>query len=273
MNNIRQPAVAGMFYPSSPKELKKMILDLLETTKPEKEIKNIFGLVVPHAGYIYSGKTAAFAFNHLKEKNIKTVIVISPSHREYFPGISIYNADGYETPLGVVEIDKKLRDYLINDSKIIFSGEEGHRNEHAVEVQLPFLQTVLNDFKFVPIVMGDQGDMFVNELALKLSSVVDVETVVIASSDLSHYYPKYQADKLDSILERRIINFEFDELQQDLKHKNCEACGGGPIVATMKAASLKNKLKSEVFNRSDSGDVTNDDAEVVGYLSAAIYGD
>ena len=273
MNRFRAPAVAGMFYPSSPKELTNLINNMLDITLPESNIKKIFGLIVPHAGYIYSGKTAAYGFNYLKDKNIKTVVIVSPSHREYFPGICIYEGDGYQTPLGHVEIDKELREKIISGSKVIYSGLDGHRNEHAVEVQLPFLQVLLKNFKFVPIVMGDQGEIFINELASKLSAVIDDHTVIIASSDLSHYYPKFQADKLDSKIEEHVSKFEFENLRIDLQRKNCEACGGGPIVSVMKTASLRNKLKSKVLDRSDSGDVTNDDTEVVGYLSAVIYGE
>ncbi len=273
MNKFRAPSVAGMFYPASPKELKNLITNMLDITQPENKMENIFGLIVPHAGYIYSGKTAAYGFNQLKGKNIKTAVIISPSHREYFPGVCIYEGDGYQTPLGFVEIDKELREKIIDGSKTIYSGLDGHRNEHAIEVQLPFLQMVLEEFKFVPIVMGDQGDIFIDELSSKLSSVIDENTIVIASSDLSHYYPKFEADKLDSVIEQRISDFDFNSLQADLQRKNCEACGGGPIVSVMKAASLKNKLKSKVLDRSDSGDTTNDDTQVVGYLSAVIYGD
>ena len=228
MNKFRTPSVAGMFYPAAPKELKTLITNMLDITQPESNIENVFGLIIPHAGYIYSGKTAAYGFNLLKGKKFKTVIIISPSHREYFPGVCIYEGDGYQTPLGFVEIDKELREKIVNDSKVIYSGLDGHRSEHAIEVQLPFLQVVLGEFKFVPIVMGDQGDMFIDELASKLSSVIDENTVVIASSDLSHYYPKFEADKLDSIIEQRIADFDFKTLQSDLQIKNCEACGGGP---------------------------------------------
>ena len=102
MTQFRKPAVAGLFYSSNPQKLKNEVLQLLNTSIPSSNISNIFGLVSPHAGYIYSGSTAAYGFNTLKDKKIETVIIISPSHREYFPGISIYNGDGYETPLGEI---------------------------------------------------------------------------------------------------------------------------------------------------------------------------
>ncbi len=272
MNKIRQPAVAGLFYPSSKSKLADEVKTLLSISDSKKTFDNIFGIVVPHAGYIYSGRTAAYGFNLLKDKNFETVIIISPSHREYFPGISVYNGDAYETPLGVVEVDKNLADKLVGESRTIFKGSEGHGEEHAIEVQIPFLQMVLNDFKIVPVVMGAQGSLFVNELAEKLSSFVDNKTVVVASSDLSHYYSGDASDKLDSIVEKRILDFDFEKLQKDFQLKNCEACGGGTIVTAMKAASALNKKKSEVLHRCNSGDTTGDYREVVGYLSAVIFG-
>ena len=208
-----------------------------------------------------------------QDKNYKTVVVISPSHSEYFPGISIYDGDAYETPLGVVEIDQEFTDELVENSKTIFRSIQGHRNEHALEVQIPFLQSVLKDFKIVPIVMGDQSKMFVDELAEKLFKVADASTLVVASSDMSHFHSSEVADRLDSVVERRINEYDFEKLLQDLDDHECEACGGGPIAVMMKAAKLKNINKSYVLNRSDSGDVTGDKSEVVGYLSAVIYQD
>ncbi|NJD22872.1 MAG: AmmeMemoRadiSam system protein B [Melioribacter sp.] len=271
MKNVREPAVAGMFYPASSVKLKEDIQHLLDTYKPQEKFKNVVGIVSPHAGYAYSGKTAAFAYNAVKGKNYKTIIVISPSHREYFAGISIYNGDAYKTPLGEVPINKKMRYELILDSKIIFNGISGHRAEHAVEVQIPFMQMTMNDFSIVPIVMGDQNRMCINELSQRLASVMNDETLIVASSDLSHFYSKEQADKRDSIVEKRIAEFDYENLQNDLEVGKCEACGGGTIVTMMKTAALFNKKKSKVLSRTDSGDVTGDNSEVVGYLSAVVY--
>lgn len=268
---IRHQQVAGYFYPADKDKLQKDIAIMLQVAKPEKAFNNIFGIVSPHAGYMYSGKTAAFAYNLLKDKFYKTVIIISPSHAEYFPGISIFDGDAYETPLGIVEIDQIMVDMLVENSKIIFRGIQGHRKEHALEVQIPFLQTVLKNFKIVPIVMGDQSKMFVDELTEKISKVVDDNTLVVASSDLSHFYSSEEAERLDSIVEKRINEFDFEQLLKDLDDHECEACGGGPIAVMMKTASLKNIDKSLVISRSDSGDVTGDKSEVVGYLSAVVY--
>jgi len=273
MNYVRPPQVAGYFYPSNPEKLRRELKLLLDVTKPKERLNKVFGIVSPHAGYVYSGKTAAHAYNFLIGKKYKSVVIISPSHSEYFPGISIFEGDAYETPLGILEVDKEFSEKLETDDGIIFKGSEGHRKEHALEVQLPFLQTVLEDFKIVPVVMGDQSRRNIDVLAKQLAEVADDETLIVASSDMSHFYSKSKADKLDSIVEKRMREFDFNSLQNDFDDHNCEACGGGPILVLMKAANLKNIRHSMVLHRSDSGDVTGDSKEVVGYLSAVVYGD
>ncbi len=273
MSQVRKPAVAGYFYPAEASKLKDEVKILLQITESEKLPGRLFGIVVPHAGYIYSGKTAAFGFNLLNKDNVRTVIIISPSHREYFPGVSVYEGDAYQTPLGAVRVNKKIADALAGDSKAIFKGIEGHRQEHAIEVQIPFLQMMLNYFEIVPIVMGDQGSLYVDELANKLSEVVDENTVVVSSSDLSHYYSGSIASQMDSIIEHEINNFNYSGLQENFEAGRCEACGAGTILAMMKAADRLNFRKSKVLYRCDSGDTTGDKNEVVGYLSAAIYGE
>lgn len=271
MEKIRRPAVAGMFYPANPDELLRMISSFMTKAEIEDKYDHVFGVVSPHAGYTYSGLSAAYAFNVLKGSDFETAVVLSPSHQEYFPGISVYNGDAYNTPLGNLRVDTVKREKLISGSGLIFAGIEGHRGEHAVEVQLPFLQMVKNDAAIVPVVIGDQRKKYVDELAEKLTEIADDKTVVIASSDLSHFHSKDEADKLDSIVADRISSFEYDRLQNDLEMENCEACGGGGIVAMMKSAHMKNFNKSKVLSRSDSGDVSGDNESVVGYLSAVIY--
>ena len=273
MNNIRTAQVAGYFYPSEPAKLRNDIQQLLDLSKRKEKLNNIFGIVSPHAGYVYSGKTAAHAYNLLIGKKFKRVVIISPSHSEYFPGVCIFKGDAYETPLGKLNIDKEFSRKLKTDDGLIYEGVEGHRREHALEVQLPFLQSVLDNFMIVPIVMGDQSKNIVDTLAEKLAEISDNETLIVASSDLSHFHSKTNADNLDSVIEKRLKDFDFESLQNDLDNQNCEACGGGPIVALMKAARMRNINHSLVLDRSDSGDVTGDKDEVVGYLSAVVYGD
>jgi len=268
---IRKPAVAGTFYPDNKSELQEVINTHLNENQTNFSADNIFGIVAPHAGYVYSGGTAASVYNLLKEKSYSTVIVISPSHRTFFHGISIYQGDAYKTPLGIIEVDKELREKISQSDSEIEISDLGHGKEHALEVQLPFLQTTLPEFKLLPIVIGDQSGAHVYNLAKKLSEFHSKDILIVASSDLSHFYTREKADKIDGIIERHINNFDFEQLQADLEIRKCEACGGGGIVALMKTAKECGYNKSKVLQHTDSGDINGDTNEVVGYLSAVIY--
>ena len=271
---VRVPAVAGLFYPNNSTELSEQINILLELNKPTKKYNNILGIIVPHAGYIYSGKSAAFAYNALKENiDFETAIIISPSHQEYFKGISIYDGSAYQTPLGDVPINKELAEDIVKRSKTISFSNKGHKKEHALEVQLPFLQTIKNDFNIVPIVIGDQSAEFIQDLSNVLSQIYDGRIILIISSDLSHFHSKKKASELDKIIVDRINNMEYPELYNDLANNKCEACGGGGIVALLECADIIGDYKAEVLSHTDSGDVSNDNSNVVGYLSAVIYSD
>lgn len=270
MRTVREPAVAGMFYSASKNKLISDIEFLFSQVKSTENYENVLGVVSPHAGYVYSGKTAAYAYSALKGKFYKRVIVISPSHREYFPGISVYDGDAYKTPLGEINVDKEFSNKLIENEKFVFAGFNGHKNEHALEVQLPFLQFVLNDFLVVPIVMGDQRKIFVDALSEKLSKLIDDETLIVASSDLSHFHSVDDANKLDSIVEQKILNLDADGLIKSLDNNICEACGGGPIAVLINVATKKN-FNVKILSRTNSGDVSGDYSEVVGYLSAVFY--
>jgi len=271
MKEIREPQVAGMFYPSDPKELETQIKGYLNGIKINENLNHVAGIVSPHAGYIYSGKTAAYAYKTIEKEKYNNVIVISPSHREYFHGVSIYSGDAYRTPLGDIPINNSLREKIISENSLIFAGREGHGVEHALEVQLPFLQILLSNFQLIPMVIGDQRKEFIFELADVLYKNIDENTLLVASSDLSHFYSKTHANILDSRVVNYINDFNYHELQSDLESKRCEACGGGGIVALLKALKMKNYKNSKVIAHTDSGDVTGDDSEVVGYLSAVIY--
>ena len=271
-NNVRMPEVAGLFYPLDATELSEQITNLLDSNKLDKKFNNILGIVVPHAGYIYSGKSAAIAYNVLKENNdFETAIILSPSHHEYFSGISIFDGDFYRTPLGDVPINKELATEIVNLSKTITFSNKGHKKEHALEVQLPFLQMIKKEFNIVPIVIGDQSAEFIQDLSNVLAQIYDGRIILIISSDLSHFHSKKKAFELDKIVVDRINNMEFPELYNDLANNNCEACGGGGIVALLECADIIGDYKAEVLSHTDSGDVSNDNSSVVGYLSAVIY--
>jgi AmmeMemoRadiSam system protein B len=278
MNLTREPAVAGAFYPESKERLKNDIQSMLDITKTQEKFNNVFGLIVPHAGYIYSGKTAAYAYNLIIGKNYKTVIVISPSHYEYFPGSSIYDGDAYITPLGKIPIDTELREKFVSQNEFVFADKQGHRvdynhREHALEVQLPFLQMTLSEFKLLPIVIGDQRKKYIEALSDTLSTSINNETLIVVSTDLSHFYTRKKAESMDSLIEIHINNFDDEGLIEDLQNEICSACGGGGVVTLIKTAKKKGIRNSKVLYRTDSGETSGDLTGVVGYLSAVIYSD
>ena len=186
---VRAPAVAGMFYEKSPDALRKTIDEMLSRVELPKVEGTVCGLVSPHAGYVYSGFTAAHAFKLLEGRKYDCVITVGPSHREYFDGISIYSGDAYETPLGKVPINHEIRSELLHGEKNITASVAGHRAEHSLEVQLPFLQRVLKEFSVVPIIMGDQRRQLCEQLSAVLARVMANKNVLlVASSDLSHFH-------------------------------------------------------------------------------------
>lgn len=269
--SIREPAVAGMFYPGDRLTLDREVDALIKRVEVKKIKGELFGLISPHAGYIYSGYTAANGYRLLEGKSVQTVVIIAPSHREYFRGISVFSGFAYSTPLGILEVDTALRSELVRDGGVIEASLSGHREEHAIEVQLPFLQKVLVDFKILPIVMGDQGRDFCVALGKRLGKILkERNALLVASSDLSHYYPYDVARKLDQVIINDVQEFREERLLEDLDSQRAEACGGGPIVAMLIAAKELGADEVEVLHYCNSGDVTGDKDGVVGYLSAAV---
>ena len=268
----RPPAVAGKFYPDDPAKLRRQIAELMDRV-PQVQMKGrVKGIITPHAGYLYSGFTAAHAFAALRGEKFETVVVVSPSHFEFFPGVSVYPGEAYATPLGMVEINKTLRNRIVGEAAFIISSETGHGTEHALEVQLPFLQEVLPPFTLLPIVIGNQS----REICFKVGEVLgkllkDENALLVASTDLSHYYASDIATKFDMVMLDDVADFDYEKLMTDLEERNTEACGGGPAVAVMSALKHLGVKNIEVLHHSNSGDVTGDYSSVVGYLSAVAY--
>ena len=271
MKDVRPHSVAGTFYPLDPRILSLDIERMLDDTE-KRSLKGIItALIVPHAGYAYSGLTAAHGFKLLEGKRYDTVVVISPSHREYFRGISVFNGTTYRTPLGDVPIDAQLREEIVKGDQIIESSARGHGAEHAIEVQIPFLQKVIKDFMLLPVVVGDQRSDYCFHLGNRLAEVLENKNaLIVASTDLSHFHPSAQAQKLDQIIISDVENFDYQKLMEDLEFEKAEACGGGPVVAAMSASKQLGADGVEVLHQCNSGDVTGDHESVVGYFSAAI---
>ena len=278
-SRVRYAGVAGSFYPKDPIELAKMVDTYLLQTEKINLPGPVIGLVSPHAGYIYSGHVAAYGYKLLSGRDIKRVIVISPSHITAFSGAAVYDGDAYETPLGNIMIDKEFSSRLVQENNLIKLSSEGHetvrngRMEHALEVQLPFLQRVLGDFKLVAIVMGDQSYATCRALGIELArSINDDFTVIIASSDLSHFHQYSDAVKRDKNLIHAIGEWDYFNVSRNLNSRIWEACGGGPIVATMIACENLQAGNAKVLKYANSGDVAaGNKSQVVGYSAIAFY--
>ncbi len=269
---IRESVIAGSWYPDDPRVLKKEISGYLDRANPPAVAGELVGLVSPHAGYRYSGGVAAHAYKLLAENPFDRVLILAPSHRARFAGASICTAGGYRTPLGVVELDREIITALFEHSSLIQSVPGADEFEHSLEIQLPFLQIVLSRFSLVPVIMGDQSYATCRRVAEAVAGVCEGRRVLlVASTDLSHYYPYEEAKRLDSIFIRRIDAFDPDGLADDIEQRRCEACGAGPVLALMLAAKLLGADSAKVLHYANSGDVTgNRSGEVVGYAAAAV---
>jgi AmmeMemoRadiSam system protein B len=269
---VRPPAVAGMFYPADAGALERQLAGFFERAVAGEHAGPVRGVIAPHAGYIYSGATAAAAYSRLKGKRFDTVVIVAPSHRDYFEGASVYAGDAYRTPLGDVPLDVEMRTALLKATDRVTAGDSGHRSEHAVEVQIPFLQMMLGSFAILPIVMGDQNRALCFALAEALDRVRgEKEVLFVASTDLSHYHSAKIADAIDGVTTEDIRSFDHRRLMDHLESGAAEACGGGPTVAVMGALIRLGAKQMEVVHHCNSGDITGEKQNVVGYLSAVAW--
>jgi len=281
---IREPAVAGSFYPSDKAELDLMIDEFFEKAELPKLGGNISALIVSHAGYEYSGQVAAYAYKALIGKKIDTVVLIGNSHQEYFDGISVYESGYFRTPLGDIEVDADFAKKLIDSNPKIKFYEKAHLQEHSLEVQLPFLQKALSapsgrDWKIVPIILGNQTNT-VDILIEALKNLIDENTLIIASSDLSHYPSYKDAQYSDNKVIQAILTGKRENLRKtisDLEKENIPnlqtcACGHDAIEVVMGLFGDKN---IKLLKYANSGDVSvgdppageADKSQVVGYAS------
>ncbi|MBN2568800.1 MAG: AmmeMemoRadiSam system protein B [Deltaproteobacteria bacterium] len=269
---IKKSVIAGSWYPGNPERLRKDIEEYIDNVPAEAWDEKIIGIVSPHAGYMYSGQVAAHAYKLLMGRNFDTVVVIGPSHRAFFRGVSIYDRGGYETPLGIVPVDMETAEKIQSQSRIISFVPDAHRQEHSVEIQLPFLQVTLKKFSFVPVVMGTQDEKTCRELAGAIAEAVKGKNVlIVGSSDLSHFRGYEKTVKMDSIVLDHMKKMDFVGLLRDLERGVCEACGGGPIAVTMMVSERLGANEAKVLKYANSGDVTGDKGNVVGYTAAAFY--
>lgn len=262
MNKIRPPAVAGMFYPADAHVLKNDIHEYLAQAKNTNE-QGLKAIVVPHAGYMYSGPIAASAYKQLipLKNKINRVVLLGPSHRVAFTGLAVPESDTFNTPLGNIPIDQEGIQQIADLSQVIVS-DQAHRDEHSLEVQLPFLQEILTEFTLIPIVVGDAEENEVAEVIKRLWG--DEHTLIVISTDLSHYHEYYDAKKRDRDTSDAIENLKTNLIGFD------DACGRNGLKGLLVVAQEKG-LSVDVLDLRNSGDTSGDKSRVVGYGAYAVH--
>lgn len=283
--SIRRPAVAGTWYPGEAEALRRAVTRYLERagSRPRGEVR---ALIAPHAGLMYSGPVAAYSYDALAaatsggseegRRDIEAVVLVGPSHYIGFDGVSLWEAGGFETPLGVVPIADKYAAAIRAASPVVRVYPAAHAREHSLEMQLPFLQTVLPGTPIVPLVMGYQTRETILALADALVRALrGAPVVLVASTDLSHYFPADEAERLDGRVREYVRRFdpegllaEFEQYPETERGRYV-ACGGGPAIAVMHAARALGSPAARVLKYAHSGDISGDRSAVVGYLAAA----
>jgi len=276
--NRRAPAVAGVFYPSAADELNQLIeLSFKERRfgpgdlPPSKELsrRRIYGIISPHAGYIYSGAVAANGYYETSSMNFDRVVIIGPNHYGIGTGLATVRDGIWETPLGQVEIDTELASRISENSGILDFDDLAHSRDHCLEVQLPFLQYIKkNQFKLVPIIMIMQDKVTASEIGESIAdSTRALNALLIASSDFTHYEPNSEAHRKDRELIEAILSLDTSIFYSTLERLNVSACGYGAIASIMTAAKALGATKGELLRYATSGDIIGDTNNVVGYAS------
>lgn len=253
----RKPAVTGSFYPSDKAELKQIINDLLKKIKIPSSIQaeKIKAVIVPHAGYFYSGLTAAYSYKALaNRKDLGHFILLGPSHYSFFKGAVQDASTFWQTPLGKVEIKH------LAEKPPLTTGHKPHLQEHSLEVQIPFLQSLFNKFKITPIVTGEACDH--HKLALIFKKHFVKNTMLVISSDLSHFHPQDIAEKIDTATTKQILDLNDQEISKEIY----EACGKKAILTSISLAKLLN-WKPKLIHYETSSAASGDQSRVVGYPS------
>jgi hypothetical protein len=277
---LRRPAVAGSWYPATAAAITEEVDDHLRASGLVSAPGRLVALLSPHAGLRYSGPVAAHGYGLLRTPAAGlgsgpsglTVVLVGPSHRGAFDGVALHAQGGWQTPLGQAPIDEELSQALLDADPIVFDDPDAHRDEHSLEMQMPFLQRLVPGLRIVPMLMGTQSRDEVEALASALAkALAGRRALLVASSDLSHYQPATVANRLDAEVVAQVGRFDEAALMARLETHHNVACGGGPVVAVMKAARLLGADRSTVLKYGDSGDVgARDKSHVVGYLSAAL---
>lgn len=279
-DDVRRSLIAGSWYPGSPEALARTVDEYLAQADYIATPDELIALISPHAGYPYSGPTAAYAYRQLQNRAYDTVVLLGPSHRDNFAPIAVSNTKYYWTPLGAVELDAEFINALARKVSIQRVGQD---HEHSLEIQLPFLQRALGTFKLVPImlglpfyIVGESARRICEQLANALADLARGQRVLlVASSDLSHLDDYTAVKTFDARTEELIAAFDVDGLSRYFwQDGECRACGDAPIVTALLAARALGADRVRVLHRTNSGDVTGEREHadyVVGYMAVGVY--
>jgi AmmeMemoRadiSam system protein B len=266
---IRRAAVAGSWYPGAATELRSAVDGYLAAGRNVEG--TLVGLIAPHAGLMYSGPVAAHAYALLRDRTFDVVVLVGPSHFVGFEGVAVPADEGFESPFGIAPVDRDLAAALTRATPAVRVDSRPHGREHSLEMQLPFVQRLAPDAAILPLLMGHQTDATARALAEALPAALGTRrALLVASSDLSHYHDARTAATLDAVVLDHVRRFDPDGLQRALDARPEHACGGGPIVAVLRAARALGARDSLVLDYADSGDVSGDKSAVVGYMAAAL---
>jgi len=271
---IRTPAVAGMFYPREKTELENMINDcFIHPFGPGDTLScgsnEVYGVICPHAGYVYSGPIASHSYNYISSKKIDLAIIIGPNHWGIGCNIAIMKEGTWETPLDSVEIDSESAVELEQLSELIESDFFSHTKDHSLEVQIPFLQKIYeNKFKILPIILINQNYDTAKEIGVVIAKIAKKKnTIIVGSSDFTHYEENEFAHQQDKALIEPILDLDLEKFYKVLEEKNVSACGYGAIASTMVASKELGATKGTLLKYATSGDIAGDKSSVVGYAS------
>jgi AmmeMemoRadiSam system protein B/AmmeMemoRadiSam system protein A len=268
---VKEPSAAGTFYPADKKSLQNSVDGFLSKAEKIPSTGKLLALILPHAGYEFSGQVAAYGYKQIKGSDIRKVILIGPSHHAGFRGASVYTKGSFRTPLGDVKINEKIAQDLVNETADVKFYPEAYEKEHSLEVQLPFLQTVLKDFTIVPILIGSPSRQTFEHLISKLTEILDDKTLLIASTDLSHYHDYPTAKEMDNKIVSAVERLSMTDIIELLGTGKAELCGGFSVIVVTEVARRSGANLGVIFKYANSGDVTNDKEKVVGYASIGLY--
>ena len=271
---IREPVVAGQFYPGRKKDLKNMIKDCMDHkygpgSKSILSNERIFGIICPHAGYVYSGPTACHSYKSIESQNPELVIIIGPNHFGIGRDVATMVDAQWKTPLGMVQVDSELAKKVSKISKFIKIDEYSHSQDHSLEVQIPMLQEILsNDFQIIPIILRMQHMDVAIDVGNAVSEIAKRKnTIIVASSDFTHYEENSFAHQQDRALLEPILEMDVERFYQVLREKRVTACGYGAMASVMIACKNLGATKGELLSYATSGDISGDTESVVGYCA------